>query len=72
MRIVCGAGPSAHLDADRIDCVEQLSSVWGHSSLRKLRGYCVYKCRGKVSKDVWGYSLNWQVESSVQGCGDDS
>ena len=31
---------------------EVLSSVWGHSSLRKLRSYCVHKCKGKVSEDV--------------------
>ena len=27
--IVCGEGPSAHLDTDRIDCKERLSSAWG-------------------------------------------
>ena len=53
MRIVCGAAPSSHLDTDCIDCVDQLSSVWGHSSLHELRSYCVCKavrgvCQGCV------------------------
>ena len=46
-------GLARNLCFDRIDCVKQLSKCVGSfMPVRKLRSYCVYKCKGKVSEDV--------------------